>query len=299
MTIAVAAVSLCGEPDVFAARRLARQTAAALGMDTSDQVRVATAVSELGRVMISAHRTGRIDIGVVPGVEPQLLVAASLDQSPAAGGPTAMSAGLEAGRRLMDSVTVEEGHPQVIEMRKALPAGHWPLGGRELEQLRIDLARVIVTSPLEELRSQNLELVTTLEELRAKQEDLGRLNEELEETNRGVMAMYSQLSVELEETNRGVVALYAELDERGVQLHHASEAKSRFLASVSHELRGPLNAIRGLAGLLQEPDSEPLTDVQTHQIRLIGPPPTSSWDWSTGCLTSPRPSRGSSVLNPY
>ena len=96
-------------------------------------------------------------------------------------------------------------------MLKALPAGRWPLrpGARTAAH---DLARV-VSSPFDELRSQNLELLATLEELRARQEELGRLNEELAETNRGVMAMYSQLSVELEETNRGVVALYAELDE--------------------------------------------------------------------------------------
>ncbi len=199
----------------------------------------------------------------------------------------------------MDSVSVVEGHTQVIEMLKALPVDHWPVGGRELEQLRIDLARVIVASPLDELRSQNLELVTTLEDLRAKQEDLGRLNDELEETNRGVMAMYSQLSVELEETNRGVVALYAELDERGVQLHHASEAKSRFLASVSHELRGPLNAIRGLAGLLQEPDSEPLTDGQTHQVRLIGSSADELLGLVNGLLDLAKAESGSSVLNPY
>ena len=64
------------------------------------------------------------------------------------------------------------------------------------------------------------------------------------------MALYHQLSEELEETNRGVVALYAELDEKSVQLRAASEAKSRFLANVSHELRAPVTAIIGLGRLL-------------------------------------------------
>ena len=161
-------------------------------------------------------------------------------------------AGLEAGRRLMDSVTVvRDGPAEVIECRRRSrrePGPGRPPSSKRCAPAWPDRSS---SSPLDELRSQNLELVTTLEQLRAKQEELVRLNHELEETNRGVMAMYSQLSAELEETNRGVVALYAELDERGVQLQHASEAKSRFLASVSHELRGPLNAIRGLARLLQ------------------------------------------------
>ncbi len=95
------------------------------------------------------------------------------------------------------------------------------------------------------------------------------LNEELEETNRGVMALYNQLSEELEETNRGVVALYAELDEKSAQLRAASEAKSRFLANVSHELRAPVTAIIGLARLLTDSASDPLTDEQGRQVDLI------------------------------
>jgi signal transduction histidine kinase len=95
------------------------------------------------------------------------------------------------------------------------------------------------------------------------------LNAELEETNRGVMALYNQLSEELEETNRGVVALYAELDEKSAQLRAASEAKSRFLANVSHELRAPVTAIIGLGRLLTDSASDRLTSDQARQVELI------------------------------
>ena len=50
----------------------------------------------------------------------------------------------------------------------------------------------------------------------------------------------TQLNQELGDTNRGVVALYAELDERAEQLRKASELKSRFLSHMSHEFRTPL-----------------------------------------------------------
>ena len=83
------------------------------------------------------------------------------------------------------------------------------------------------------------------------------------------MALYNQLSEELEETNRGVVALYAELDEKSAQLRAASESKSRFLANVSHELRAPVTAIIGLARLLADSASDPLTAEQARQVGLI------------------------------
>ncbi len=64
-------------------------------------------------------------------------------------------------------------------------------------------------------------------------------------------ALIHGLQSELEETNRGVLALYAELDDRAEKLRRADDLKSRFLSYASHELRTPLNGIIGLVGLLQ------------------------------------------------
>jgi signal transduction histidine kinase len=99
--------------------------------------------------------------------------------------------------------------------------------------------------------------------------ELARLNAELRAANESITARYNQLSEELEETNRGVVALYAELDDKTAQLHAASEAKSRFLANVSHELRAPVTAIIGLSRLLADSSSDPLTAEQERQVELI------------------------------
>src|SRR5207342_2281849 len=60
------------------------------------------------------------------------------------------------------------------------------------------------------------------------------------------------LQLEIEETNRGVVALYAELDTQAEALRRATELKSRFLAYMSHEFRTPINAIRSIARLLSD-----------------------------------------------
>jgi signal transduction histidine kinase len=77
------------------------------------------------------------------------------------------------------------------------------------------------------------------------------------------------LRAELEETNRGVVALYAELDEQAEQLKKATELKSRFLAYMSHEFRTPINSIRSIARLLADGMDGPLTQEQERQVAFI------------------------------
>jgi signal transduction histidine kinase len=78
-----------------------------------------------------------------------------------------------------------------------------------------------------------------------------------------------ELRVELEETNRGVLALYAELDAQADRLRDATELKSRFLAYMSHEFRTPINSIRSLARLLLDRVDGPLSEEQERQVRFI------------------------------
>ncbi len=56
---------------------------------------------------------------------------------------------------------------------------------------------------------------------------------------------------------------------RAEKAERESEAKSEFLASMTHELRTPMNAILGFAQLLEMPASDPLTDQQRESIRQI------------------------------
>lgn len=77
------------------------------------------------------------------------------------------------------------------------------------------------------------------------------------------------LRSELEETNRGVLALYAELDAQAEQLREATELKSRFLAYMSHEFRTPINSIRSLTRLLLDRVDGPLTEEQEKQVTFI------------------------------
>lgn len=77
------------------------------------------------------------------------------------------------------------------------------------------------------------------------------------------------LQEELDETNRGVLALYAELDNQAQQLRQATELKSRFLAYMSHEFRTPIASIRSLSRLLLDRVDGPLTPEQERQIGFI------------------------------
>lgn len=77
------------------------------------------------------------------------------------------------------------------------------------------------------------------------------------------------LQQELDETNSGVLALYAELDTQAQQLRQATELKSRFLAYMSHEFRTPISSIRSLTRLLLDRVDGPLTVEQERQINFI------------------------------
>lgn len=239
-------------PGVFTARRLGRELAAGLGLDQQDQVRVATALSEISRSTLTAGQTAVIDFGAD---DTSLLITVTVDGKPPADGVTAAA-------RLMDTVVARG---ELITLAKRRPPGaRLP----DRRAVRERLAALLPESTFDELRRNNQDLMTALDDLTQQKEQLVALNAELQETNSGVMALYNELSGELEQTNRGVVALYRELDEKSEELRLASQSKDRFWANVSHELRTPLNSIIGLTRLLGAPDGG-LDGEQQYQVKLI------------------------------
>lgn len=86
---------------------------------------------------------------------------------------------------------------------------------------------------------------------------------------RSDLAKDPQLNRELDDTNRGVVALHAELDERADYLRRASELKTRFLSNMTHEFRTPLNSILSLVHMLQTRQDGELNEEQDRQLGFI------------------------------
>lgn len=246
MNASLLTLAIRDEQDVVLARQRARQVAVLLGFDEQDQARIATAVSELARYAFQHGGTGEVEYDVDCGPTPALVVRVGDHASET----VERASALAAARRLMDGVEIDTApHGGRIRVEKRL-RGSAP-SAAELERIAAVLAREAVGGPVAELRQQNLELMRALDELQARRDELSRLN------------------VELEDTNRGVVALCAELDQRAEELLHASEAKSRFLSSVSHELRTPLSSVLALSELLLQRTDGPLSDEQERQVRYI------------------------------
>ena len=239
-------------PGVFAVRQLGRELAAGLLLERQDQVRVATALSELSRSTLTAGLTAVVVFGADAS---DLVLTVTFDGEPPA-------EGLAAAARLMDKVVVTG---SVARMTKPRPL----TSSRDLAAIREQLATLLPQTTMDELRRHNQDLISALDDLKQQKEQLLLLNTELQETNRGVMALYGELSQELEQTNRGVVALYAELDEKSERLRAASESKNRFWANVSHELRTPLNSTLGLTRLLADPVGGALGAERLYQVDLI------------------------------
>lgn len=249
-------VALESEQDVVLLRQRARQVSALLGFSQQDQVRIATAVSEVARAC-QQRSSGRAAFSLVEeDGRQQLEVAIRLAPHP--GRPAAPLRAADApemalvcAHRLMDDCAVEENAADsTVTLRKFLPPQP-RLSAADLAERSHILAAAPPANSFHEVQVQNQELLGTLAELRERQQDL------------------LSLTRELEDTNRGIVALYAEIEDKAERLRRADDMKSRFLSNTSHELRTPLSSIRALAKLLLDRMDGDLTVEQERQVQFI------------------------------
>lgn len=268
-TLTILSVEIRFEQDVVLARQRARQIASQLGFDQQEQTRIATAISEIARNALNYAGGGKVEF-CLTGRSPQVFLMRVSDSGPGIAdlatilegryqSPTGLGLGLISARRLMDEMQIQSvddalgGAKQgtIVDLMKYLPKHSPPLTPPQIQQIVDYLLRETPENPYAEIQQQNQELLHTLEELRLRQEELAQLNQELEYTNRGVLA------------------LYAELNDRAESFQKASELKSRFLSHLSHEFRTPLNGILGLSDLLLRHLDGDLGVEQEKQVRLM------------------------------
>lgn len=262
MRVPIVKVEIRYEQDVVLARRRARQIAQVLAFPSQDQVRIATALSELVRNVFQYTPGGRVEFSLEPGSPNRLMIEvidkgrgiANLDDIMAGQyvSKTGMGVGLAGAKRLVDQFAIasdKDGTRITLgcHLPKRAPDVSKELSGR----IAAALATEEPQNPFEEMQRQNQELLAALDEVQRQQVRL------------------TQLNLELEETNRGVVALSSELEQRADYQKRASELKTEFLSTITHELRTPLNSIISISSILIDRLDGDLTDEQEKQIEFI------------------------------
>jgi signal transduction histidine kinase len=263
MSIPLLKLRLRTDLDVVVARQRTRQIAGHLGLDHGDQVRLATAVSEIARNAVQYAGAGWVQFELEGEARPSLIVRV---EDGGSGIPhleevlagryhstTGLGVGIMGARRLTDGFSIQAaaGHGTTVTLSKLLP----PAARARSRPPAAELGRVLAATQPEdavvELEHGNQELLRALAGLAERKAETDRLN------------------AELAETNRGVLALYAELDDRAAELGRASQLKSAFLSGITHELRTPLNSILNMTLILLSRMDGQLTQEQEHQVTLI------------------------------
>ncbi len=247
------------EADIVKVRDRVRRLAREMGFDSTTQIKITTAVSEVTRNIYEYAKQGAItlllaergpDTGLQvtarddgPGIDEATLNAILRGRYQSASG---LGVGLAGTRKLMDEFDIQtaEGQGTRVAIIKWLPRAAASDLRDRLQELRAQLEDDLDDSALEELQKQNRDLVAVLEELEEKRSELERVNDALEETNR-------------------------ELNEANAKLSEVAEMKEEFLALTTHDLRSPLTVISGVISFFTSGRLGELTPEQKNMVAMM------------------------------
>lgn len=214
------------EHDIILARQRAKQISIFAELSFIDQTRFVTAVSEITRNAIMYGNGGKIEFSIIEKEGRQYLQAAVSDNGnkdikfnfdEEFVSSNGMGVGIKGSKNLMDYFSVERQHSSgnVVTFGKAI---HKNIKAEAIDQWLIELTKLKPKSFLEELQQQNQILMSTLNKLEEREQEL---------------------KVRLEETER-----------LNMELQSANKDLNDFAYIVSHDLKAPLRGINSLAGWL-------------------------------------------------
>jgi signal transduction histidine kinase len=247
------------EGDIVKVRDRVRRAAREMGFDTTAQIKITTAVSEITRNIYEYAGSGAISISVAErGADLGLQVVAR-DDGPGMdetklrsvlrgtyASPSGMGVGLSGTRKLMDEFDLETapGRGTRVTIVKWMPRTEAASVRSRIDELRAAVGTDSDDYVVEELQEQNRDLVRVLGELEEKREELERLNRELSQTN-------------------------LELNEANSKLRELSEMKEEFLALTTHDLRSPLTVISGVISFFTSGRLGQLSPEQQNMVSMM------------------------------
>jgi PAS domain S-box-containing protein len=186
-----------------------------------------------------------------------------------------------ARRALQLSEELDETVPPGFDLFTARPRRNLP-EENEWTFIRKDGTRVPVLLSVTALRDESglitgfVGLTYDLTERKRAEEDLFRLNTELEERVESRTHDLEIKRIELEESQGALINIVEDLNEKTEELEQANaklkeldHLKSMFIASMSHELRTPLNSVIGFSSVLLNEWVGPVNAEQKENLSII------------------------------
>ena len=247
------------EADIVKVRERVRHLAREMGFDSTTQIKITTAVSEVTRNIYEYAESGAIalalaerdpDVGLQitarddgPGIDEATLRSILRGSYQSASG---LGVGLSGTRKLMDEFDIQTSKDEGtrVTIIKWMPRAIGMEAKNRVETLREFLGADTADSAIEELKQQNRDLAQILGELEEKRSQLEEVNQQLNEANQ-------------------------ELNEANTKLRELAEMKEEFLALTTHDLRSPLTVISGVISFFTSGRLGELSPEQTNMVSMM------------------------------
>lgn len=247
------------ESDIIKVRDRVRRLAREMGFDSTTQIKITTAVSEVTRNIYEYAKSGAISLALAergldtglqlmarddgPGINETTLRAIMRGNYQSISG---LGVGLSGTRKLMDDFDIQTAPNEGTRVTfiKWMPRAAAGSVKDRIEELRAYFGQDADDSVVEELQQQNRDFVVILSELEEKREELEELNRKLNQSNR-------------------------ELNEANTKLRELSELKEEFLALTTHDLRSPLTVISGVISFFTSGRLGELSPEQKNMVAMM------------------------------